>query len=357
MKIQPMKRLLLIAPLLLLLAACGSDEQKPKQIKPVVVLNAYSVTLHDRIEALGTANASESVDITSRTSGKLESVAFTDGQRVGKGDIIVRLDQGEERAQLAAARAQLAEHNREIKRLESLLAKKAAAARDLDERRTLASVTAASVKEIEARIEDLTIKAPFSGHLGIRRVSPGALVQPGQVITSLDATDPIKLDFTVPATQLKGLAAGTDIEAHPDARPELTFKGTIKALDSHIDPVTRSILARAEIANPDGQLIPGMLMHVTILQNERNAVIVPEEAVTQKEEKHFLTLIDSEGKAAIRAVTVGSRHDGIVEIREGLQIGELVIVRGMGFVRSGEAVTASETWETIKDSQFPAEQK
>jgi len=348
-----MKRLILFAMTSLLLAGCGSDEQKPKQAKPVVALKAYSVTISDRTEALGTAGASESANITAKTTGKLESVSFTDGQKVKKGDVIITLDQGEEQAQLAAARAQFTEHRREIKRLQELLAKKAAAERDLDERKTLAAVAAANVAEIEARIEDLTIRAPFSGTLGIRRVSPGALVQPGQVITSLDAIDPIKLDFTVPATQLTGLEVGTPIEAHPDARPELTFHGAINALDSHIDPVTRSILARAEIANPDGTLIPGMLMHVIIMQNERMAVVVPEEAVTQKEEKHFLTLIDGQGKATIRTVTTGARHDGIVEIREGLGAGELVIVRGMGFVKPGEAVKPTETWETIRDSQFP----
>lgn len=357
-----MKRLILIAPLLLLLAACSSDEgQRKSPEKPVVALKAYSVTINDRIEALGTANASESVDITAKASGKLESVAFTDGQRVKKGDVIVSLDQGEEQAQLAAATAQLAEHRREIKRLKELLAKKAAAERDLDERKTLAAVAAANVEGLKARIEELTIRAPFSGTLGIRRVSPGALVQPGQVITSLDKLDPIKLDFTVPATQLAGVAAGIPIEAHPDALADLTFIGTIKALDSHVDAATRSILARAEIANPDGRLIPGMLMHVTILKNERRAVIVPEEAVTQKEEQHFLTLIGSDGanagKVVLRPVTVGARQNGTVEIRDGLTKGELVIVRGMGFVRPGEAVKATETWETIRDSQFPAEQK
>jgi membrane fusion protein (multidrug efflux system) len=345
-------RLLALLFCIFLLTGCGSDEQKSKQTRPVVALKAYSITINDRIEALGTAGASESADITARSTGKLDSVAFTDGQKVNKGDIIVRLDQGEEQGQLAAARAQLSEHKREIARLEQLLEKRAASVRDLDTRKTQAAIAAANVAEIEARIEDLTIRAPFSGNIGIRRVSPGALVQPGQIITTLDATDPIKLDFTIPATQLKGLAAGTSITAQPDSRPDLTFHGTISALDSHIDPATRSILARAEIANPDGALIPGMLMRVTIMQNERTAVIVPEESVIQKEEKHFLTLIDGEGKAAIRAVTVGSRHDGIVEIREGLEAGEFVIVRGMGFVRSGESVTASETWTTIKDSQF-----
>ncbi len=356
MKISRMKRILFIAIPALLMAGCGSDEQQKRPMKPVVALKAYSEVLHDRVEALGTANASESIDITAKSSGKLESIAFVDGQKVAKGDIIITLDQGEEQGQLAAAKAQLAEHRREIKRLKQLLEKRAASARDLDERKTLAAVAAANVAEIEARIEDLTIRAPFAGTLGIRRVSLGELVQPGQVITSLDATDPIKLDFTIPATQLHGLAVGTAIEAWPDTLPDMKLKGAIKALDSHIDPASRSILARAEIANRDGALIPGMLMHITILQNERKALIVPEESITQKGKNHFLTLVNSEGKVEIRAVTIGTRHDGIVEIRNGLAADELVIVRGMGFVKPGQAVKPAETWETIRDSQFSAPQ-
>lgn len=351
-----MKRILFIAIPALLMAGCGNDEQRNMPEKPVVALKAYSMVLHDRVEALGTAGASESINITAKTTGKLDKIAFTDGQKVNKGDVIVRLDQGEEQAQLAAAVAQLNEHKREIKRLEELLAKRAAATRDLDERKTLAAITAGNVAEIKARIEDLTIRAPFSGTLGIRRVSPGALVQPGQIITSLDATDPIKLDFTIPATALRGIGIGTAIEAWADTQPDLKLRGTIKALDSHIDPLTRSILARAEIDNGDGALIPGMLMHVTILQNERSALIVPEESITQKGEKHFLTLVGGDGKTEIRAVTIGARHDGIVEIEQGLSAGDLVIVRGMGFVKPGQKVAISETWETIKDSQFSNEQ-
>jgi len=96
-----------------------------------------------------------------------------------------------------------------------------------------------------------------------------------------------------------------------------------------------------------------MLMHVTILQNERSALIVPEESITQKGEQHFLTLVDGDGKIEIRAVQIGRRNYGTVEIRTGLSAGELVVVRGMGFVKPGQKVNVSETWETIQNSQFP----
>jgi len=348
--LKPLQLLPFLLPLFLF--GCSSDEMQQRPTKPIVVLKVFTATLYDRTDALGTAGANESIDITAKISGRLDEVLFTDGQKVRKGDVIVKLDQSEEQAQLTSAKAKLAEHQREIHRIEILIKNRAAATRDLDERKTLADMAAGTVTEIESRIDELTLRAPFAGTLGIRRVSPGSLVQSGQIITTLDADDPIKLNFSIPATSMHGMKAGTPIIAEVDTNADLHFKGTISALDSRIDPVTRSVLARAIIPNPEGKLIPGMLMRITILQNERRALIVPEESITQKQEKHFVTVIDGESKAAIKPVVIGTRHDGIVEIREGLSEGDLVVVRGMGFIKPGQTVTISETWDTIRNSQF-----
>jgi len=340
----------------LLVSACGGSDHAPKQAaaKQVVVLKAYAMKVHDQVEALGTAQANESITITAKVSGRLDAIKFTDGQQVKKGDVIAVLDQDEEQAQLKAAEVQLAEHVREVKRLQTLLARKAAATRDLDERKTLAAVTASNVNEIKARIAELTLKAPFDGKIGIRRVSPGALIQPGQVITTLDQIDPIKLDFSIPSTMLEGLHAGDRIEARADALGGQPFIGTVSATDSRIDPLTRSILLRAIIDNSEGKLIPGMLMRVTILAHERQALMVPEEAVTQKQDKHYLTLVGADGSAVIRPVRVGTRQHGLVEMLDGLSVGERVVVRGMGFVKPGAKLQVTETWDRIQDSQFSA---
>jgi len=343
--------------LVLLVPACGEQQESARKVpaRPVVVLKSYAMPLSDRMEALGTAQANESITITATVAGRLEEIAFRDGQQVHKGDVIARLDQDEERAQLVAAEVQLAEHAREVKRLQTLLARKAAATRELDERKTLAAVTASSIQQIKARIDELTLRAPFDGKIGIRRVSPGALIQPGQVITTLDEVDPIKLDFSIPATMLQGLKPGDRIEAHADALGDEVFTGTVSATDSRIDPLTRSMLIRAMIANPDGKLIPGMLMRVSLLANERQAMVVPEESITQRQDKHYLTLVTADGKAELREVEPGLRRDGLVEIKHGLAADERVVVRGMGFVKSGQAVSISETWDRIRSSQFPGQ--
>jgi len=340
--------------LALFISACSNkDEAAGKSpAKPVIVLKAYAMGLSDQVEALGTAQANESITITATVAGRLEEITFKDGQQVHKGDVIARLDQDEEKAQLVAAQVQLAEHAREVKRLKSLLVRKAASTRELDERKTLAAVTASSIEQIRARINELTLKAPFDGKIGIRRVSPGALIQPGQVIATLDEIDPIKLDFSIPATMLQGMKPGDRIEARADALGEQVFIGTVSATDSRIDPLTRSMLLRAIIANPDGRLIPGMLMRVTLMANQRDALVVPEESITQKEDRHFLTIVSPEGKALLRPVRLGTREAGLVEIKKGLNAGELVVVRGMGFVKPGKPVSVAETWDKIRDSQF-----
>lgn len=341
-----------LAGYLLLFATTACNQTQPtapksNADKPVIVTTIHPVPLNDRVEALGTAKANESVTITSKLSGTIEEVLFTDGQQVKQGDVLVRLDQDEETAQLKAAELQLAEHYREINRLKKLLQHKAAATRDLDERKTLAAVTAIQIEQIKAQLGDLTLTAPFDGKLGIRQISPGALIQPGQVITTLDNVNPIKLDFSIPSTMMSALKEDSPIEAHADALADRVFTGNVSAIDSRIDPLTRSILVRAVINNDAGTLMPGMLMRVTLLANQRQALMVPEESITQKQDKHFLTLVDAENKAVIRPVQIGTRQNGQVEIIQGLTAGERVVVRGMGFVKPGTQlnVTESETKE------------
>jgi len=342
-------RLLILSTCLLFIQACSQEEpnHQTPAARPVVVLKAYQETISTRVEALGTAQANESITITPNIAGRLEKISFSDGQQVNKGDIITEFDHDEELAQLAAATAQLAEQLREIERLKTLLKKKAAATRDLDERLTLATVARSAITEIKSRISDRVLRAPFAGKLGIRRISPGALVQPGQIITTLDAVDPIRVAFNLSATHLSTLHHGMSIEAYGAALPGEIFTGSITAIDSRIDPVSRSILTHAEIANPDARIKPGMLMHVSLLQEQRQALVAPEESITQREDDHFLTIITPDRRVELRKVNIGIRMPGRVEILDGLAAGEMIVVRGMGFLSPGQQVEIQQQWDTI----------
>lgn len=327
----------------------ASGERPPS---PVIALKVYTLELADQVQALGTAKANESIEITANATETIEEILFTDGQQVKKGDVLVRLDQQEEEAQLEAAKAQLVEHERELKRLQTLLKNKAASKREYDERITLAEVTRQRIKEIEARISNRTLAAPFDGVLGVRRLSVGALVQPGDLITTLDQIDPIKLDFNVPEIYLSQLKPGLEITALSDALPDHAFKGIVETVNSRIDPVTHAVLLRAMIANEEGLIKPGLLLKITLLEDRREAVIVPEESIIQRQEKHYITVVKEDNTAEERAIEIGTRRPGIVEVKGGLEAGEIIVVRGMGTVRDGQPVTVQEVWETIRNEQY-----
>ncbi len=327
----------------------GTKASKTQPDTPVTVIKVYKDMIFDSVEALGTTYANESVDITTNITETIREIRFDDGQEVKQGDIIAVLEQSEEEAQLAAAKAQLAEHQRELKRIDSLVKQKAAAKRDYDERRTQLEVTEQQIKEITARMEDRTLRAPFDGVLGVRRLSMGALVQPGQLITTIDDIHQIKLDFNVASTYLTQLQVGTPIEAISSELGGKVFNGTIQTINSRIDPVTRSVLVRALIPNPDGLLKPGLLMRVVLLKDQRRALIVPEDAIIQKQDAHFVLTVDPEkNTVAQRKITLGTRRPGIAEVKEGLEEGELVIVRGVGRVRPDQKVSLQEVWDKIR---------
>jgi membrane fusion protein, multidrug efflux system len=325
------------------------DDASQRKTPPVDVLPVYEETIYDSVESLGTAMANESIAVTANVAETIRDIHFEDGQIVEKGDLIATLSQQEEQAQLAAAQARQRENSRELKRLQTLLKNKAAAQREYDERLTQIEVTKQEIEEIDARIADRTMRAPFTGVTGIRNVSVGALVQPGDVITTLDDISQIKLDFTVPSIYLDSLQVGVPIEALRDGIDSTTFSGSIYSINNRIDPVTRSVLVRAIVPNDDGLLKPGLLMRVTLLRNERKALIVPEESIIQRNDDHYVLVVpEGGGFVEEREVQTGMRRPGIVEVTEGLSVGEHIITRGVNMVSDGQDVTIGTVWDEIR---------
>lgn len=325
----------------------GLHAEKPaveeeKQLTPVYVTTVKSGRVYDSVEALGTANSAESVNITANVTDLLREIRFADGQAVKKGDVIAVLEQRELAAQLAASKARLQQEKRELARLEGLVRDKAVPRQDYDQRVTSLEITARELEEIEARIAYRTIVAPFDGTVGVRRISVGALVQPGEVITTLDDISSIKLDFTVPSAFLSTLASGVPVEAEVDALAGRVFRGKIESVSTRVDPVTRSILVRAVLPNPDAQLRPGLLMRVRLIKREREALIVPEESILQRQQSHFILVVSADNKVEERQITVGARMPGRAEVTRGLEEGDRVIVRGMNRARNGETVNVAQ---------------
>lgn len=320
---------------------------------PVFVVTAALDTVYDGVDALGTAYSMESVDITSNVTDRVQKIMFTDGQQVRKDDVIVVLEKRESQAQLAASRARLADSRRELQRLETLVREKAVSQQEYDLRQTALEVARREVEELEARISYRTIRAPFDGVLGIRRISVGTLVQPGDLITTLDDISKIKLDFTVPSTFLADLRVGMPVEAVAEALPGRRFRGEVDSVNTRIDPVTRAMTVRAVLPNEDGVLRPGLMLRVSLMRNEREAVVVPEESVLMRQREHFVLVVGTDDVVERRRITVGARMPGRVEVTSGLEAGERIVVRGISRVDDGDKVQVAEDWGLSTDPQRP----
>lgn len=291
------------------------------------------------IEAVGTAMANESVEITSKTSNTITAIRFTEGQRVQAGAILVEFDRAQAAAAVAEAEANLAESRNQYARGRDLSVTQALSKAQLDQLETSVKTGEARLAAARARLADTVIRAPFSGRTGFRRVSVGGLVNPGSVITTLDDSSLIKLEFTLPQTFLKDLAVNLAVEASAEGLGEQIFTGKISTIGSRIDPVSRSITVRAEIPNANGELKPGLFMKVRVRAATVPTLMIPEEALVPEQGRSFVFIVDGERAKRIE-VTTGGREPGSVAILSGLNGDETLIVEGMQRIRDGAAVRA-----------------
>jgi len=316
----------------------------------VIAVPARVERLALEIEALGTAKASESVDITARTSNLVTNVRFTEGQQVRRGDVLVEMDSQQARADVAIAEAALKESTSQYDRSRELYTTKVLSDAQLEQIEAAFKSNEARVAAARARLADTVIRAPFAGRVGLRRISVGSLVNPGAVMTTLDDTSTIKLDFTVPETYLAAVAPGLEIVAKSPAYPGQSFAGKVSSVDSRVDPDTRSVTVRAIVPNPAGVLKPGMFLTVHMTRSESDVLLVPEETLVPEQGDVFVFVI-KDGKAAKRLVHTGQRRVGAVQVLDGLAAGELVVTEGTQKLRDGASV---QLQEAATDNTAPA---
>ncbi len=308
---------------------------------PVIVSQAERKSVVDEVEALGTLKANESVNLTSTVTETIIGVFFEDGQQVEKGTVLAEMDASEDLADLAAERSTLREAEQQIARIKSLTDRRAASKSEMDQWQRAAETSRARIQAIQSRIEKKKITAPFDGVVGLRNISVGALAQPGTLITTIDDNSVMKLDFSIPSVFLSTLSVGLQIEARTHAYPDNIFMGTIASIDSRIDPITRSVTARALIENPDRHLRPGLLMRVTLKKSPRQALVLPESALIPEGKKHYVYSVkEQDGKttADYREIQIGTRFQGEVEILSGVTEGEKIITHGALRTRPGGAI-------------------
>lgn len=348
---MPTPRLFIVVPTLalcLVTAACGKDHAQAQgqasADRPVPVTTAV-VQLQpwsDTIRALGTVKARESVTVTAKVSETVQHVHFDSGDLVAKGALLVTLSGQQQQAALIEAQAEATEAEQLLKRQAELAGQQLIARASLDTQRAMRDTARARVAQVRAQLGDRTVRAPFAGVLGIRQVSPGSLVTPGTAIATLDDLARVYVDFPVPEAMLANLATGQSLTATSTAYPGREFTGTVSIVDSRVDPVTRAVNVRGEFANQEHALRPGMLMQVTLIRPQRQALLVPEIAIVQVGNSSYVFQVGADNTVDRADIVVGGRRDGLAEVVRGLKAGDRVVVDGTGKLRAGQKIQATQ---------------
>jgi membrane fusion protein (multidrug efflux system) len=316
----------------------GGRGAPPTQVVAVPALPREFVS---RIEDLGTLEPRERVVLSANAADRVTAVYFEDGQRVAKGKVLMTLVNEEERSQLEASQAALANAKLVYERNQRLATNDAIAELDLERTRSAYEGAVANVGAVQARLRDRVLVAPFSGVLGFRQVSVGAFLSPGQPVATLIDDSEMRLEFGVPSINVTELRIGLPIEATTKDIPGRVFTGKLTSIDNAIDPVTLAVKVRATLPNKDGALRAGTSMSVTLASKPRTSLSVPEISVIAEGSKTYVYVVDQSAQPAVAAkteITLNARERGFVEVVSGLQTGDLVVTDGVMKLRPNAPV-------------------
>lgn len=306
---------------------------------PVVAAEVQSRALVERLRTIGTLVAGESIAAAPEIAGRLNRVPAEEGQQVARGTVLFELDATVYQAELVQAEAALVLSRANYTRTDELLQRNAGTVRARDEAVAQLRRDEATLSLVQARLEKARVLAPFDGLLGLRMVSPGAYVVPGQTIIQLDAIDTLKIDFRIPEVRFPKLQVGQTLEIEVDAQPGRVFDGIVYAVDSEIDVNGRSVLVRGLVPNRDAMLRPGMFARVAlVVDTDPDALMVPEAAIVPVGGDVFVFRVE-DGKASRVPVRIGIREFGEVQILEGVSAGDMIVTDGQIKLRDGAAVT------------------
>ncbi len=345
------RRLLLVACLLLVTTACSRGDKPAASAGPpgasgappalpVIVALARTEALTDRLRAVGTLAANESVIIRSEIPGRVAQIHFEEGQPVLAGAPLITLDGAEYRAQVAQTEATVTVNRLTFQRAADLVKTNMLSQQDYDQAQARLAESRALLQRHQVMLAKTVLRAPFDGMAGLRLVSPGAYVQPGQDLVNLEDLDPLKIEFRVPERHATAMTVGRALGLRVDAVPGRRFTGEIYAIDPRLDAATRTFALRGRVPNGDGLLRPGMFAQVELTVGERPAaVVIPEQAIVPRGDKLYVfKVVDS--KVAFTPVGTGLRAPGIVEIVDGLVTGDTVVIEGQMKLRDGMPVAA-----------------
>lgn len=309
---------------------------------PVEVGKVELMTVNEEVEALGTLAADESVVIAPEIAGRVVALGFKEGDRIKKGQELVKLDTAILDAELKQLQADLGLARDTFERNRSLSQRGVGTQVALDEATAKLASAEARVQLAQAKLAQSTIKAPFDGVVGLRSVSVGDFVSVGKTLITLTNIDPIKVDFRVPEIFLSRVKVGQSISVKVDALAGREFEGRIFAIDPVVDINGRAIRLRATVPNADLVLKPGLFARIVIQVDQRdNAMVVPETAVMPDGVGKMVYVVEN-GKAKRVTVEIGKRLPGKVEIVKGLTSGMQIVTAGQMRLRDGATVAIKE---------------
>ncbi|WP_376961028.1 efflux RND transporter periplasmic adaptor subunit [Azospirillum sp. A26] len=320
----------------------AAGASKPPGGAPPMPVEAAQVrvgTVERTVTAVGSLLSNESVVVRPEIAGRISEIAFKEGQRVGKGTVLVRLDDAIARATLAQAQASIAFSRAELSRADQLVRQNTGPLRNREQASAKLLADEAAVQLARAQLDKQVIAAPFDGVLGLRKVSVGDFVQAGKDIVNLEDIDTLKLDFRVPEMFLPAVKVGQTVRVAVDAFGGRSFEGTVYAIDPLVDVNGRALAIRARVPNPDGSLRPGLFARVSLtLTTVPDAVLIPEQAIVAFGKDQFVFKV-VDGNVVQTRVVLGERRNAEVEIAKGLAPGDMVVTAGQLKIRDGVPVT------------------
>lgn len=320
----------------------------PVQPLAVETVETEPVTWQPTLNAIGTVNAIQGVDLTVEAAGILRDIQFAPNSQVEEGQVLIRLDDVVQRADLEAARTQLELERTNLERQQELQSRGVATSATLDTTQAAFRAAEAQVARAEAVIEQRQVIAPFAGTVGLARVDLGEYVQPGTIITTLQNLDTMRVDFSLPEQSLPELFIGQTLHLTGDD-PSRSYIGQISGIDPRVDPASRLVAVRGTVDQTDASLTPGQFVRLRLdLPQEDDLIALPQTAVISSLYGDFVYVVrpreDDADTLEVRQtfVTPGRRSDGLIEIRDGLNIGDRIVTTGQNRLSNGAPVTLAE---------------
>ncbi|MBS3805145.1 MAG: efflux RND transporter periplasmic adaptor subunit [Oleiphilaceae bacterium] len=334
-----------------------SQPQPPAEVSATI---AREESWLPEIKATGSLEAVNGIRVANEVPGVVDNINFESGDRVKAGDVLIRLNADIDQAAVRTRRAEAQLAQQEFRRIEDLLPRQAVSQSRYDEAKATFDAALARVNEAEAQLNKKTIRAPFDGAVGLRLVDQGEYLATGSAIVEINMLDPIYADYTLSEKELSRLNTGYDVAVTVAAVPGEAFDGKVTAINSSVNPETRTVRVRATLANPERILRPGMFATIATRQPEPEAMTtLPRTAISYNTYGDFVFVIEEndEGDLVVnrRTVTTGNTRDGRAAIMEGLEKGERVVSKGLLRLRAGQKISIQDEDKNQPEDQTGAE--